>query len=183
MQDKPVRRGWMLATGLLLVVLGLSFLLVPLLATFAAGVAAGALLLTAGVAQVIEATTDRPRAWGWSFAMGVLGAIAGLMLLLDPVNAMVGVTLLLAGYLLVIGALKVVQAGIWSPVPGWGWMLFNGGISLLLGLLILTGWPGTGLWTIGVFLGVDALLAGFSRIVRAVSLPEIAGPDDRMMPT
>ena len=181
MSDMPKRRGWMLATGLLLVVVGLCFLLVPLLATFAAGVLAGALLAVAGVAQLFDAVSERSRGWGWSVAMGIIGIVAGVLLLIDPVAGMVGFTLLLAGFLLGTGALKMVLATVWSPIPGWGWMLFNGAITLLLGVLILSGWPGTGLWTVGVFLGVDALLAGFSRIVRSVSLPELTGPD-HMMP-
>ncbi|MDP2316053.1 MAG: DUF308 domain-containing protein [Pseudomonadota bacterium] len=170
----------MLATGLLLVVVGLCFLLVPLLATFAAGIAAGALLLGAGLAQVFTAVSDRGPGWGWQCALGIVSVVAGLFLLVDPMSAMVGITLLLAGFLLASGTLKIVLASVWSPVPGWGWMLFNGAISLLLGLLILSGWPGTSFWTVGVFLGVDALLAGFSRIVHSVSLPE---PGDRMLPT
>lgn len=173
----------MLATGLFLVVVGLCFLLVPLLATFAAGIAAGALLLVAGVAQVFDAVSDRGQGWGWGFAMGLVAAIAGLMLLVDPIGGMVGVTLLLASFLLVSGAMKIALSVVWNPVPGWGWMLFNGLITMFLGVLIIAGWPATGLWTVGVFLGVDALLAGFSRIVRAVSLPELEATDEGMIPT
>jgi len=182
MENQPHRRGWILATGLLLVIVGLCFLLVPLLATFAAGVAAGLLLLTAGGAQLFDAASERARGWVWGVVLGLVAAAAGVLLLVDPIRGMIGVTLLLATYLLVTGALKAVVAGLWSPVPGWGWLLFNGATSVLLGLLILTGWPGTGLWTVGVFLGVDALLAGFSRVVRSVSLSELAG-SDRMLPT
>jgi uncharacterized membrane protein HdeD (DUF308 family) len=167
--------------GAALVIVGLAFLLVPMLTTVVAGLTAGALLLVAGGAQSLYALFERETGWGWSLAMGILALVAGVMLLGDPVAGVIGITLLLAAYLLVIGALKVVLAGVWSPVPGWGWMLFNGAITLLLGLLILTGWPQTGLWTIGVFLGVDALLAGFSRVVYALAEPEApAGP---MIPT
>ncbi|MDP2304470.1 MAG: DUF308 domain-containing protein [Pseudomonadota bacterium] len=183
MPEKPKVRGWMLATGLFLVTVGLCFLLVPLLATFAAGLAAGGLLLVAGIAQLFDAVSDRAQGWGWSLAMGLVAAIAGVLLLVDPVGAMVGVTLLLASFLLVSGAMKIALSVVWNPVPGWGWMLFNGLITMFLGVLLIAGWPTTGLWTVGVFLGVDALLAGFSRIVRAVSLPELTGRDDTMMPT
>jgi uncharacterized membrane protein HdeD (DUF308 family) len=172
----------MLATGLLLVIVGLCFLLVPLLTTFAAGVAAGILLIAAGAAQLLDATSGRAEGWVWGAAMGVLAGLAGVLLLVDPVGGMIGFTLLMACYLLITGALKAVLASAWSPVPGWGWMLCNGAISMLLALLILSGWPGTGLWTVGVFLGVDVLLAGFSRIVRSVSLSEFGG-SDQMLPT
>lgn len=181
MPERPRVRGFVLATGLFLVIVGLCFLLVPLLATFAAGVVAGALLLVAGMAQLFDAVTDRGKGWGWGLAMGLVATLAGLMLLVDPLGGMVGVTLLLAAFLLVSGALKVGLSFVWRPVSGWGWMLFNGLVTLFLAALIIAGWPATGLWTVGVFLGVDALLAGFSRIVRAVSLPELT-EDDSMMP-
>lgn len=180
MDDRPKPGVWMLFAGILLLMVGLAFLLVPLLGTVAAGLATGALLLVAGGAQLLDALVERASGWGWSVALGIVALLAGIAMLADPVGAMIGVTLLLAAYLLVAGALRIVLAGIWSPVPGWGWMLFNGAISLLLGLLILSGWPGTGLWTVGVFLGVDAIMAGFSRVVRALSIPAGA---DRMIPT
>ncbi|MFN7146462.1 MAG: HdeD family acid-resistance protein [Myxococcota bacterium] len=162
-------RGWLLASGVLLVLVAFAFLMLPILGTAAAGIAAGALLLVVGAAQVVDAVQERERGWGWSVALGVLAAAAGVLFLVDPLEGMIGFTALLAGYLLVAGAFRIVLAGAWSPVPGWGWMLFNGAISLLLGLLILSGWPGTGLWTVGVFLGADALLAGMSRVARAIS--------------
>ncbi len=168
-ERRPRIRAWMMGTGILLVLIGFAFLLVPLLATALAGIAAGALLLVSGVAQVIDAIGDRAKGRGLSIVLGLVAVVAGVLLLVDPVAGMVGFTVLLAAYLLVAGAFRVVLAGAWSPVPGWGWMLFNGAISLLLGLLILSGWPGTGLWTVGVFLGVDSLLAGFSRISRSLS--------------
>ena len=161
-------RTWMLGTGVLLVLVGFLFLLLPLFATLVAGIAAGALLLVAGVAQVVDGIGHHDRGRGWAIALGVIAAVAGGLLLWDPVGGMVGFTVLLAGYLLASGALRLARAGLWSPLPGWGWMLFNGAVSLVLAILVITGWPETGLWTVGIFLGVDALLGGFSRLARAL---------------
>ena len=178
--ERPRVRAWTLGTGILLVVIGFCFLLLPLLGTLVAGIVAGALLLAGGIAQLADAVTERGGGWGWSVALGVFTAVAGLFLLFDPVAAMIGVTALLAGYLIVSGSIRMVLAAAWSPVPGWGWMLFNGVVALLLGLFVLSGWPRTGFWTIGVFLGVDALLSGFSRVARSLAAQE---PADRMIPT
>lgn len=173
-------RGWYFLIGAFLVVCGLAFLLAPMLATVAAGLAFGGLLVIAGAAQGIIAVATRERGWVASVLLGLLAMGAGLLMLTDPVAGVVGITLLLAAFLLVSGVVRTVLSAMWSPRRGWGWMLFNGGITILLGLAILSGWPGTGLWTIGVFLGVDALLAGFARIAFALGAEapglHLAGP-------
>jgi uncharacterized membrane protein HdeD (DUF308 family) len=46
---------------------------------------------------------------------------------------------------------------------GWGWVLLNGIITLVLGILIWRGWPDAAFWVIGLFVGIDMLFAGWSR--------------------
>lgn len=172
LEDERGGRGvrvWMLATGVLLVVIGFAFLLVPLLATILAGIAAGALLTVAGIAQIGDGVGHAGAGRGWAIAVGVLATIAGIMLLVDPRAGMVGLTALLAGYLVVSGAFRLVLAAAWRPTPGWGWALLNGLIALALGIVVLVGWPETGFWMVGLFLGIDAVFAGFSRVSYAIS--------------
>jgi uncharacterized membrane protein HdeD (DUF308 family) len=52
----------------------------------------------------------------------------------------------------------------------WGWVLFNGIVTFLLGILILNGFPGTALWVIGLYIGIDMILAGWSRVMLALSV-------------
>jgi uncharacterized membrane protein HdeD (DUF308 family) len=159
--------GWYFLVGAFLVIVGIAFLLAPMLATFAAGLAFGALLVVSGAAQGISSVITREPGWGAHLVLGLLALAAGVLMLADPVAGVIGITVLLSAYLLASGAFKVIAAAMWSPRRGWGWILFNGLITAFLGGLILSGMPTTGLWTVGVFLGVDALLAGLSRIIFA----------------
>ena len=51
-----------------------------------------------------------------------------------------------------------------KPDRGWGWLLFSGVVSLILGILIWRQWPMSGLWAIGILLGIRILMAGFGMI-------------------
>ena len=45
-------------------------------------------------------------------------------------------------------------------LPGWGWQVADGLVTLALGLLVLAEWPGSGLWVIGLFVGIDLIFYG-----------------------
>jgi uncharacterized membrane protein HdeD (DUF308 family) len=61
------------------------------------------------------------------------------------------------------------------PVDGWGWFLFDGIVTLLLGILILDRWPSSSLWAIGTLVGVAVLVGGISRIMIAGKIRRAAG--------
>jgi uncharacterized membrane protein HdeD (DUF308 family) len=50
-----------------------------------------------------------------------------------------------------------------------GWRLASSIITLLLGVLILLEWPASGLFIIGLFIGIDLIFTGWVYIVSALS--------------
>jgi uncharacterized membrane protein HdeD (DUF308 family) len=162
-------RIWMVATGVLLVAIGFAFLLVPLFSTMVAGIAAGLLLFVTGVAQIADAFGHRGAGRAWAVAAGLLATIAGVLLLVDPAAGVLGLTALLAGYLVVAGVFRLALALAWRPSPGWVWALVNGIAALALALLVIVDWPATARWTLGVFLAVDTVLAGFGRVAYGIA--------------
>src|SRR5262249_49756025 len=46
-------------------------------------------------------------------------------------------------------------------LPYWGWPVASGVLNLLLGILIWQQWPLSGLWVIGLFVGVGMIVAGW----------------------
>lgn len=50
---------------------------------------------------------------------------------------------------------------------GWGWALRNGPITLLLGIFVWAHWPSTGLWVIGMFIGIDLIFSGWAQVMLA----------------
>ncbi len=165
------RLWWMfLLMGLVAVVVGLLAIGSTFIATLASVVFFGVLLLVAGVTEVVHAVMVRN---GRGFALHLLAAalylIVGLFMLRDPGRAAAVLTLLLAASFLVGGVLRIIFS-LSNRFPSWGWVLFNGVVDLVLGVLIWNEWPESSLWVIGLFVGIDLLLHGWSWIILALNV-------------
>jgi len=172
---KPTRQvrktwGWFLVLGIVQIAVGMLAISFEFSATMASVVALGILCLVAAGAQLAAAFWVRP--WNKSLLfvlLSILYAVAGLLMLQHPLIAAGGLTLMLAAALLVGGAFRIVAA-LTEGVPGWGWVFFNGIISVLLGILIWQQWPVSGFWVLGTFVGIDLLMNGTSWIALASAL-------------
>ncbi len=58
--------------------------------------------------------------------------------------------------------------------PHWGWVLFNGIITLILGIIIWRQWPVSGLWVIGLFIGIDLIISGWAWIMLSFAARQMA---------
>jgi uncharacterized membrane protein HdeD (DUF308 family) len=169
------RLWWLfLVLGLVSVFVGLVAISAAFLATLASVTVFGVLLLAAGIAEVIHAVMVRNLK---GFALHLLGAalylLVGLFMLEDPVRAAAVLTLLLAAYLLVAGVLRVIFA-LAVQFVGWPWVLLNGVVDLVLGVMIWREWPGSSLWVIGLFVGIDLLFHGWSWVIMALTVRTVS---------
>ncbi len=167
---------WFVVLGVALVVLGIVALGSVVIASLAAAVVIGALLLVGGVAEVIGAFWCR----GWSgfflhLLSGVLSIVVGLLFLRAPVGALAALTLLMACFLMVGGIFKIVAA-VGYRFASWGWALASGIIDLILGVLIWQEWPASALWVIGLFVGINLLFRGFNWIALGMALRALPRP-------
>jgi uncharacterized membrane protein HdeD (DUF308 family) len=175
---EEIRRGWgwLLALGIVLVILGLAALSWSVLTTLVSVVFFGWLLLIGGILSVIHAFIRRR--WGGFFLelfAGLLYFMVGLMIVGHPAASAVALTLLISVFLLIGGIFRIVTAltiGFHHRM----WMLLNGGISLLLGALIWAEWPVSGLWVIGLFIGIDMIFYGWSLIMLGMVVRNIGKP-------
>ena len=156
--------------GIALVVLGTIALGSVVIASLAAAVVIGALLLVAGIGEAIGAFWCR----GWSgfflhLLSGVLSIVVGLLFLRAPGEALLALTLLVACFLMVGGVFKIVAA-LSYRFASWGWSLASGIIDLLLGVLIWWEWPALALWVIGLFVGISLVFRGFNWIALGLAL-------------
>jgi uncharacterized membrane protein HdeD (DUF308 family) len=167
-----LRRQWglFLVLGLVAVLAGLLAVGATLIATLATVVFFGVLLVIAGIAEVIHAFMVRNLK---SFALHILAAalylIVGVFMLEDPGHAARILTLLLAASFLVGGLFRILFS-LSAQFPAWPWVLLNGVVDLILGILIFSGWPETSYWVIGLFVGIDLLFHGWSWVILALSL-------------
>jgi uncharacterized membrane protein HdeD (DUF308 family) len=170
---------WFVLLGVALIVLGFIARGALWIATLATAIVIGALLVVSGVAEIIDAFWSH----GWSgfflhLLSGVLPLVIGLLFLRAPVDAVLALTLLLACLLMVGGIFKIVAA-LSYRFAMWGWPLVSGVIDLILGVLIWLEWPASGLWVIGLFVGISLLFRGFSWIGLGLALRTLppSGPD------
>ncbi|WP_437876413.1 HdeD family acid-resistance protein [Sorangium sp. So ce513] len=163
-------RGSFLGLGIALMVLGFIAMLLPTIATLVSAVAIGALLAVGGLLQGIHAI--RSRRWagaGWSLASAIVQLVAGVLLVAFPVVGKLTLTLILAAFFFAEGLLWIIRAIQHREMPAWGWLLFDGIVTLALGGLILWGWPSTAAWAIGLLVGIDLLLAGSSMLLIGIA--------------
>jgi uncharacterized membrane protein HdeD (DUF308 family) len=158
--------GWTMGLGILLLVLGIAAILFPLASSLAAVVWVGWLLVIGGVVLLVHALHRRQEAGFWlKLLWAVVYLVAGLLLLANPVSAIFTLTIVLAVLWVVEGITAIVLAFRLKPAWPWGWVLFDGILTLLLGLLIWIGWPGSAPWLLGLFLGLSLLSTGISLLL------------------
>ncbi len=163
--------NWFLAWGLALVILGVIAIGAAEFTTVVSVVFLGALIFISGVVITIDTFTFWWRKWGGFFLhllMGVLCLAAGGMLMKSPILATVSLTLFLGVFYILLGVFRVIYA-LSLQFPRWGWSLFNGIISLLLGILIMASWPASSLYIIGLFVGIDLLFCGWTYIIASLA--------------
>ena len=170
-----VHWGWVIALGILVGALGILAIIRARMATFIAVGFLGALLIVSAVAVLIFAFSAAGL-WTDFFVhvlWAVLLAIVGIMLLTRPAISAEAITLLIAFYFIAEGIL-IIGFALTSQIDGLWMYLLQGGVALLLGALLVTGWPFTGLWAIGTFLGIDLLFKGWGIIALGFGLRAIS---------
>lgn len=160
-----------LVWGILLVILGTIAITAATFSTMLSIILLGILILFSGMIIMFDTFSFWWNKWpGFilHFLMGLLCFIVGAMLIKSPVLASVPITLFLGIFYLVLGTFRVIYS-FSLKVPRWGWSLFSGIVSLLLGLLILANWPASSLYIIGLFVGIDLIFCGWAYIMLSLS--------------
>lgn len=163
--------GWVLAFGVALVALGIFAISYSCVATIISVMFLGIVLVASGIVILIESFQFWWKKWGGFFThflMGILYLIAGAMLIKTPTVGSISLTLILAIFYIFLGISRITYA-LTYDLPSKGWRLFNGIITLLLGILILMKWPMSGLFIIGLFVGIDLFITGWVYIMVALS--------------
>src|SRR6201990_3016921 len=163
----PVRAkwGWIVALGVVYLVVGFIALGSVVTATVASVFVVGIMMIIAGIVEVFSAF--QMKSWGkfllWAL-LGVLYIVAGFVTFENPLLAAALLTLILGAALVASGIMRIILAFSMKRESPWIWVLLSGVITLLLGLLILAHWPVSSLYILGMFLGIDLILAGAAGI-------------------
>ena len=170
---EPLRAkcGWITALGVIYLIAGVIALSSVVLATVASVFIVGIMMLIAGAAEVINAFQFKT--WGkfilWVI-LGVLYIVAGILTFRNPLLAAALLTLILGCVLVASGFMRVFLAFSMKEGMPWVWVLLSGAITIVLGIIILSHWPVSSLYILGIFLGVDLVFAGVGWIMVGLGL-------------
>lgn len=159
--------------GVLFIVLGLIAIGEPLVAGLAVSVLAGWLLLAGGIVHAVSAfRSGGTRSALWHGLLAILYLAGGVYFATHPLLGLGTLTLFLAGILFVEGVVWIVAY--FQLRSGNIWMLLNGVITVVLGVMIWRHWPSSSVWAIGTLLGVNLLMTGLSILFAGAALRKLA---------
>lgn len=157
--------------GILLVILGLIAISTATFTTLLSVVFLGFIIFLSGILILFDTFSFWRGKWGGfllHLVLGILYLWVGVMLIQNPVQGSVSLTFLLGIFYIVAGVFRIgFSAAV--QMPRWGWSWFNGVVTLILGILILTSWPVSSLVIIGLFVGIDLLFVGWAYIMSALA--------------
>jgi len=172
MQEIKKNSGLTIAMGAILVLMGFLAMGAPLVAGLSVTMMVGITLIIGGIGQLVFAIKT-----GKGFltmVIGVLTVILGGYMLSNLGVALASLTIFLSIYLIVSGILEAMMAFQIRPAKGWGWALFSGFTSVLLGAMIWSQYPLSGAWAIGILLGVRLIFSGWTLIMFGASVRSTA---------
>ena len=157
--------GLVITLGVVMLIIGTLAMFSPLVAGLSIAITVGVLLILGGVSQLFFAFKAGSFGKGiWIFILGLLTVIIGIAMVSQPGAALATLTIFLAAYFIVEGIFEIIGAFQVKPIKGWGWTLFSGILSLLLGLMIWSQCPLSGAWAIGVLVGIKLIFSGWMMI-------------------
>lgn len=160
------RRGWSIFWGILLIVTGILALLMPEIAALATALTLAWLLIFAGGVELVHAFQTRRRTgFGWKLTAGIITLLLGLGILFFPIAGIATLALWIGAFVFAGGIVRLLLAFRVRPAKGWGWVLFDGLLSIVIGILIAWGWPSSSIAFIGLLTGFWLLFSGAWRIM------------------
>jgi uncharacterized membrane protein HdeD (DUF308 family) len=177
-ERESLRKVWilLLILGIVLILVGLVAMCSLYVTTLAAVAAVGILLLVGGGVEVANAVCAcRWRGFWMHLLAGVMYAVLGFLILQHPRASAATFTLMIAAAFFIGGLFRIVIALI-ERFHGWIWVLINGVVTLVLGILIWQGLANAADWVIGLLVGIELLFAGWSWVLTALAVRTLARP-------
>lgn len=184
--ESLARRGYRtsMVLSIILVIFGLLAIASPFAASVGIAIVIGWLFLFDGFAQAVHAFQSKGIGHiAWKLMVAILYVTAGIYLIARPALGLAGLTLVLGIVFFAEGIADIVAYFSTRNAGGSGWMLLDGAITLVLGLMIWNRWPSSSLWVIGTLVGMSMLMTGATRLMMASAVRRLTRDlDDRPLP-
>ncbi len=170
--DERTRKNTML-TAVVLIAIGFLGILLPTVLSITLSVLIALLLILAGVATAFMTRMTyqgENLAWLKPFLLISLG----LLLLFYPAAGAAALGILLIIYFLIDAFAGIMFALVIKPLPGWGWTMLNGILSLALALIFMAGWPFSATWLVGLMVGISLMFDGIALLMLVLSARKLA---------
>lgn len=173
--DLQNKWGWLLALGISFILLGTIGLGMTFALTMTSMLFFGFLMLFGGAFQLVQSLHCK----GWkSIVLHILVAIAyiigGVVVISNPMMASSIITMIIAAILIAVGAMRIIMAIQLKEVKGWWLPLMSGVLSLIFGGMIMTAWPLSGMWLIGLLIAIDLIFHGWEYVALALAAKDAA---------
>ncbi len=160
-------RKKLMAFGVITLILGVVGTFMSTVVTMSSIFVIGLFVILGGLIFLVEAFSA-PKYDGkvFSIIIALFYVFAGITMVVDPLGSAVWFTMFIAIFLIVIGVMRMLTGiQMKNEVGSWGWIVFSGVINVVLGVLIMSEWPISGLWVIGLFISIELIMQGINAIV------------------
>ncbi|MBW4692688.1 MAG: DUF308 domain-containing protein [Lyngbya sp. HA4199-MV5] len=161
-RDQIIHSRWLTPIAISMIILGMIAIIFPLFATITSTLVFGWIFIFAGIAQIVYAFQSRGAGQiAWKLILGLLYLLAGIFVLIDPLQGAFAFTLVLGVTIFVQGIIQVSLAfQMRRTSPNWVWMLVSGIAGIILGIFIWSSFPFSAAWLIGTWVGVNLFFDG-----------------------
>jgi uncharacterized membrane protein HdeD (DUF308 family) len=158
--------GW----AVFMIVLGFLAVLLPFATGIGVSILVSWIIVFSGFTYLAYAFAARGAgAFLWRMLIGIVYVVGGAYLAFHPGLALVSLTFVVATIFFVESVLEIVVFFQFRALPGSGWILFDGLVTLLLAYLIWRPWPSSSTWVIGTLLGINLIVSGFTRLMHSMA--------------
>ncbi len=171
MEEVKISWGWLMALGISLLMLGMMAVAVPFIPGIGLVLVIGIILIAGGLAHLFHLPQCiGGKGFGIELLSGVVYLVLGGIIVTKPGAGLLGLTIIISALIFIEGIVQIIVALGLRPLERWGWTLASGIISVILALIIWSGWPISAAWLIGTLIGVALIFKGWAAINIAVML-------------
>lgn len=155
--------GLVVFLGILLIICGIISMVAPAISGVVVTLWVGSFMIVGGIFQIFFGL--KGHGWGvktFMIIFGILAIMVGGMLIKNPVAGTLSITLVIAIYFVMDAIMSLIAA--FTVDKNRGWLIFNGIMSLILGVMIAKNWPLSGGWAIGTLVGIKMVFTGWGMV-------------------
>jgi uncharacterized membrane protein HdeD (DUF308 family) len=161
-REQTINSRGLTLIAVLMLILGVIAIIFPFFATITSTLVFGWIFIFAGIAQIVYAFQSKGMGRvTWKLILGLLYLLAGILVLIDPLEGALAFTLVLGITIFTQGVIQISLAfQMRQTSPNWGWMLISGIAGIILGIFIWSSFPSSAVWLIGTWVGVNLFFDG-----------------------